>query len=454
MAYSARVREVLGGVGEFSRVRVYLKDGSILEGLILPRPEVGDPDVLLIKLENGYNVGIHIDKVLKVEALGRYEPPKVEIPPYGAVVQGTGSGGVVRYVATGGTIMSRVDYVTGAVYPSFSLEDLYLMYPELRSLATIEMVNLMAIFSEDMNPARWSMVAEEACRAFRSGVSGVVVLHGTDTMHYTAAALAFALASSPGPVALVGAQRSSDRPSSDSFENLYAATIVASKAEFAESVVVMHEGVSDGVIAVHRGVRVRKMHTSRRDAFISINHEPIARVLVRQGKIVMNTSEYKRRGELDCRPRFDDKVALVKYYPGMSPEIIDFLIDKGYHGLVIEGTGFGHVGEQLLKPIARAIESGIPVVMTSQTIFGRVNLGVYRRGVELLKIGVIPGEDMHPETAFVKLSWVLANSSRDINEVRRLMLTPMAYEIDYRTRAMDYINKPGVPSELSGGLGG
>ncbi|KUO86455.1 MAG: glutamyl-tRNA(Gln) amidotransferase subunit D [Caldivirga sp. MG_3] len=415
--------------------------------MILPRPEVGDPDVLLVKLENGYNAGIHVDRILKVEALGKYEPPRVEVPPYGVVVSSSGSGGVVRFIATGGTIMSRVDYVTGAVYPSFSLEDLYLMYPELRNLASIEMVNLMAIFSEDMNPARWGMIAEEACKAFSSGVRGVVVLHGTDTLHYTAAALAFALRSSPGPIALVGAQRSSDRPSSDSFENLYAATIVASQAAFAESVVVMHEGTSDGVIAVHRGVRVRKMHTSRRDAFISVNSEPIARVLVRQGKVVMNTGEYKGRGELTCSPRFDDKVALAKYYPGMSPELLEYLIDKGYHGIVIEGTGFGHVGEQLLKPIARAIEAGIPVVISSQTIFGRVNLNVYRRGVELLKLGVIPSEDMHPETAFVKLSWVLANHGRDIEEVRRVMLTPLAYELNLRTRPMDYINKPTVPNE-------
>ena len=447
MAYSDRVRGLLGGVGEFSRVRIHLKDGSVLEGMILPRPEVGDPDVLLVKLENGYNAGIHVDRILKVEALGKYEPPRVEVPPYGVVVSGSGSGGVVRFIATGGTIMSRVDYVTGAVYPSFSLEDLYLMYPELRSLASIEMVNLMAIFSEDMNPARWGMIAEEACKAFSSGVRGVVVLHGTDTLHYTAAALAFALRSSPGPIALVGAQRSSDRPSSDSFENLYAATIVASQAAFAESVVVMHEGTSDGVIAVHRGVRVRKMHTSRRDAFISVNSEPIARVLVRQGKVVMNTGEYKGRGELTCSPRFDDKVALVKYYPGMSPELLEYLIDKGYHGIVIEGTGFGHVGEQLLKPIARAIGAGIPVVISSQTIFGRVNLNVYRRGVELLKLGVIPSEDMHPETAFVKLSWVLANHGGDIEEVRRVMLTPLAYELNPRTRPMDYINKPTAPNE-------
>lgn len=153
------------------------------------------------------------------------------------------------------------------------------------------------------------------------------------------------------------------------------------------------------------------------------------------------------RGELTCSPRFDDKVALVKYYPGMSPELLEYLIDKGYHGIVIEGTGFGHVGEQLLKPIARAIGAGIPVVISSQTIFGRVNLNVYRRGVELLKLGVIPSEDMHPETAFVKLSWVLANHGRDVEEVRRVMLTPLAYELNPRTRPMDYINKPTAPNE-------
>lgn len=445
MAYSERIKALLRGASEFSRVKIRLKDGSTLEGLILPRPEVGDPDVLLVKLENGYNAGVHIERIQSIEVLGKYEPPKVEVPSYGTVVSTKGTGGRVRFVATGGTIMSRVDYVTGAVYPSFSLEDLYLMYPELRELASIEMVNLMSIFSEDMTPTRWSAIADEACKAFNEGVVGVVVLHGTDTMHYTAAALAFALRSAPGPVVLVGAQRSSDRPSSDSFENLYAATLVASQASFAESVVAMHENTSDGVIAVHRGVRVRKMHTSRRDAFISINHEPIARVLTKEGKLIMNTSDYKGRGQLECSTRFDDKVALIKYYPGMSSEVLDYLVDKGYHGIVIEGTGFGHVGEWLLKPIARAIELGIPIVISSQTIFGRVNLNVYRRGVELLRAGVIPSEDMHPETAFVKLSWVLANTSRDINEVRRLMLTPLAYEISQRTRPIDYIVKPSAP---------
>lgn len=443
MAYSDRVKALLGHAEVFSRIRVRLKDGSTLEGLLLPRPDVGDMDVVVVKLDNGYNAGIHVDKVDFIEVLGKYEPPRVEVPPYGQVAVVGGSGLRVRLVATGGTIMSRVDYVTGAVYPSFSLEDLYTMYPELRQVANVEMVNLMSIFSEDMNPARWSMMAEEACRAFRDGVSGVVVLHGTDTMHYSSAALAFAIRRSPGPVVFVGAQRSSDRPSSDSFENLYAATLVASKAPFAESVVAMHESVSDGIVAVHRGVRVRKMHTSRRDAFISINAEPIARVLVRKGEVILNTGNYRQRvSDVECATSFDDKVALVKYYPGMGSEIIDFLVDRGYHGIVIEGTGFGHVGEHLLKPIKRAIDSGIPVVVASQTIFGRVNLNVYRRGVEMLKLGVIPAEDMHPETAYVKLTWVLANISRDIKEVARAMLTPLAYEIDPRTSPLNYIQRP------------
>ena len=432
-------------IREFTRVKVTLNDGSTIVGLVLPRPEVSDPDVLVIKLENGYNVGVKMSKVKSIETLGEYKPPRVEIPPYGKVIGG-GVGARVRLVATGGTIMSRVDYVTGAVYPSFSLEDLYSMYPELKGVANLEMVNLMAIFSEDMNPQRWSMIAEEACRAFRDGASGVVILHGTDTMHYSAAALAFAIPKAPGPVAFVGAQRSSDRPSSDSFENLYAATLTAVKAPFAESVVVMHDTISDGVMAVHRGVRVRKMHTSRRDAFISINSDPLAKVYVKEGEVKVILNNYKARSsDIECATKFDDRVALVKYYPGMNAEILEFLIDRGYHGIVIEGTGFGHVGEHLLKPIGRAIELGIPVVIASQTIFGRVNLNVYRRGVELLRLGVIPAEDMHPEAAYVKLTWVLANSNRSLEEVRKLMLTPLAFEVNPRTDPANYIKPPTIP---------
>ncbi len=428
---------------DFTHVRLYLKDGSIIEGIVLPRPETVSPDIIVLKLPNGYNVGISIDRIDKYEVLGKESSKSVEIP-VGHLVKSGGTLPRVRLVATGGTIMSKVDYVTGAVYPSFSLEDLYELYPELRNIASIELLNLMAIFSEDFTPETWSRIAESAYKAFLDGVEGVVILHGTDTMHYTSAALAFALRNIPGPVVFVGSQRSSDRPSSDAFENLLSAVLTCIKAPFGESVIVMHYTTNDGVIAVHRGTKVRKMHTSRRDAFISINAEPIAFIYPQKLEFEIRTNKYiprnSDRTSIILDNKFDNRVALVKFYPGMDPEIIHYLIDKKYHGIVIEGTGFGHVRKELLEPIKRAIEEEIPVVIASQTIFGRVNLNVYRRGVELLKIGVIPAEDMHPETAFVKLCWVLAKT-RNLDEIRKLMLTPIAFEINQRSEAQTYITK-------------
>ncbi len=440
----------LDSLQPFSKVRIKLKEGVILEGYVLPKPETSHPDIVIVKLPNGYNVGIHWRRIDSVEVLEEPRAPPSSIP-LGEFVRGESRAlPRVRLVATGGTIMSKVDYVTGAVYPSFSLEDLYQLYPEIRDIADLELLNLMAMFSEDFTQETWSKIAEAAYRAFLEGTSGVVVLHGTDTMHYTSAAVAFALRNAPGPVVFVGSQRSSDRPSSDAFENLLSAILTCVKAPFAESVIVMHYTTSDGVVAVHRGTKVRKMHTSRRDAFVSINSEPIAFVYPQRLELKLNTSTYaprKSTEEMVLENKFDSKVALVKFYPGMDPEIIHFLIDKGYHGIVIEGTGFGHVRKELLDPIRRAIEIGIPVVIASQTIFGRVNLNVYRRGVELLRIGVIPAEDMHPETAFVKLCWVLAKT-RDLEEVRKLMLTPVAFEINPRSEPQTYITKLAAEESL------
>jgi glutamyl-tRNA(Gln) amidotransferase subunit D len=436
------------GVKVFDTVRIYLRDGTTLDGVVLPRPGVGDPSVVILKLDNGYNVGIHVNNIEKMEVLSHVESKSAVSIPIGQFVRAESTGlPRVRLVATGGTIMSKVDYRTGAVYPSFSIEDLYAMYPEVKGIADIELLNLMAIFSEDMTPRKWAEIAESAYKAFLDGVSGVVVLHGTDTMHYTAAALSFAIRNPPGPIALVGSQRSSDRPSSDAFENMLAAVLVGARAPFAGSYIVMHASTNDGLIAVHRGTRVRKMHTSRRDTFISINDKPVAYVDINKLEIVLNTNNYTTRSKVEdtvLMNKFDEKTTLIKFYPGMDPEILHFLIDRGYHGIVIEGTGFGHVREELLDPIKRAIDSGIPVVITSQTIFGRVNLNVYRRGVELLRLGVIPAEDTLPEVAFVKLSWVLGQT-RDMSEVRRLMLMPIAGELNLRSDISTYIIRPELP---------
>lgn len=429
--YSQRVLRLLreAGAGVFDRVRV-LWGGMPLEGVLLPRPEYGDPDVLIIKLDNGYNVGVHVDKIERLELTSKGK--KVELRPAGAAKLRE-SLPLVAVLGTGGTIASRVDYTTGAVYPSFTAEDVYTLVPELADIARLELETIFNIFSEDMTPKRWEAIAERVAEKLRGGAVGVVVAHGTDTMGYTAAALSFALANLPGPVALVGAQRSSDRPSSDTALNLVSAVTVAARAPFAEVVVVMHGETSDTYALVHRGTRVRKCHTSRRDAFRSINSEPLA--VVRGGRVEVLLDDFSPRRspeDLVLRNGFDERVALVKFYPGMSPEVIDFLVDKSYHGIVIEATGLGHVREELLSSIGRAVEEGVAVAIASQCLWGRVNLNVYRRGVQLLKLGVIPCEDMIPETAFVKLSWVL-DKTRDLEEVRRMMMTCYAHEMSPRT---------------------
>ncbi|MEB3859827.1 MAG: Glu-tRNA(Gln) amidotransferase subunit GatD [Desulfurococcales archaeon] len=402
----------------------------------MPRYELGDNDVLVVKLGSGYNVGVHVGRVEKIERLGRAGraekigspvsllEEKLEPPP----------GVRVSILGTGGTIASRVDYETGAVKPSMSQEEVLLAVPEVLRYASVEVEEVFSVLSEEMKPWMWSRVVDSVARKIEAGASGVVVAHGTDTMSYTAAALSFAFHRGlPVPVALVGSQRSSDRPSSDAAFNLLSAVIVASKAPFSEVVVVMHGETGDTYALAHRGVRVRKMHTSRRDAFQSINSLPLAKVYPETGRIEVIDENYRRRGEQDLAVEngFDDKVAYLKHYPGPVAELLEMIVDKGFHGIVIEGTGFGHVSTDAIKAIERAVEEGIPVVVASQTIFGRVNLNVYSTGRRMLEAGVIPVEDMVPETAYVKLSWVLART-RDLSEVRELMTRNLAGEIGSR----------------------
>jgi len=428
--YSDKVIKLLEklGVKVFDIIRVRRVDGLEVEGLLLPRPQYGDPDVLIVKLKNGYNVGIAVDRVEQIEKIGSYSAP----PLTAKRVSKPHKEDKVVIVGTGGTIASKIDYMTGAVYPKFSPEDLYELIPEIRDIATIETVQLYNIFSEDMTPKEWSRISEVVARLLQDDIKGVVIAHGTDTMGYTAAALSFALQNLNSPVILVGAQRSSDRPSTDTVLNLISSLIVATRAPFAEVVITMHVSVEDTYAVVHRGTRARKMHTSRRDAFRSVNSPPLAIVKDRDIKLLVD--EYRPRGGEGPTliNKFDEKVALIKFYPGMDPELIDILIDKGYHGIVIEGTGLGHVRHPLVKSIERGTEEGVAVVMTSQCIWGRVNLNVYRRGVELLRAGVIPVGDMLAETAFVKLMWVLAQT-RDLREVKKKMLTCYAYEISDRS---------------------
>jgi glutamyl-tRNA(Gln) amidotransferase subunit D len=427
------------GLSLGDRVSVVKREGDRrirYEGIIMPPYELSPGETLTIKLDNGYNVGIRIDLIESVEVIEKAKPKK-EVAFKEVLPRKEGLPGVT-IIGTGGTIASKIDYKTGAVHAAFTAEELAKAVPEIFEIANITPKLLMNIMSEDMKPEYWKKIAREVASALNSGEDGVVIAHGTDTLAYTSAALSFLLRDLTKPVILVGSQRSSDRPSSDSAMNLICATRMAT-ADFGEVAIVMHGETSDTYCLAHRGTKARKMHTSRRDAFRSINDVPIARIWP-GGKIEFLRKDYRKRsdGEVWVDGKMEERVGLLKVVPGMSAELIDFFVDKGYKGIVIEGTGLGHTPNDVIPAIERATEEGVAVCMTSQCLYGRVNLNVYSTGRRLLKAGVIPCEDMLPETAYVKLMWVLGHTD-DLEEVRRMMLTNYAGEITPYTRFDTYL---------------
>lgn len=423
----AALRKTQAEIGD--RIRV-TKDHQIYEGILIPRSEYGDEKHMVMKLESGYNIGIRITPDTKIKKVGKGAKPAFASPP--SPEQNPELPKVV-IISTGGTIASRVDYRTGAVRPALKASDLYSVVPELADIARIEAEILFSLFSENITPNHWKEMAEAVAKQISQGVDGVVIAHGTDTMGYTAAALCFALQDLPVPVILVGSQRSADRPSSDAATNLIGAVTAAAKAPFAEVAVAMHGTTSDKSITLHRGTKVRKCHTSRRDTFKSVNTTPLARV--ENQKVTMFTQRYRRRDskrKLTLKPNFDEKVALMKFYPGMNPEIIDSYVNREYRGIILEGTGLGHVGSYLFEAIKNAIDHDMIVGMTSQCIWGRVNMNVYNQGRDLLALGVIPLGGMLPETAAVKLMWTFGQTQK-IDQVKKLLKTNIVGEFSPRT---------------------
>jgi glutamyl-tRNA(Gln) amidotransferase subunit D len=401
-------------------------------GILMPRAQIGsDEEHIVIKLDSGYNIGIRLSEDSELEKLR--EVSKTESPEKEIDRNIDESHPTVSILSTGGTIASRVDYKTGAVNPALNAKDLYDAVPELTEYANIRARVVMSVLSENIKPDDWSLIAERVAEEIRNGTDGVVIAHGTDTLGFTAAALAFALQNVPVPIVLVGSQRSSDRPSSDASMNLLQSVQFVGQADAAEVMVVMHGESDDTFTYAHRGVRARKCHTSRRDAFESINIDPLYKI--ENDKISEIQSPILRRNrdrKFELKSNFEKRVALIKTYPGIDPTMVDNLIDDGYRGLVIEGTGLGHAPEHLHESLKEAIESDIIVTMTSQCIWGRTNLNVYRPGVEMLQMGVIPCEDILPETAVVKLMWLLGNYD-DSDEIRKMMTQNLVGEIRPRT---------------------
>jgi glutamyl-tRNA(Gln) amidotransferase subunit D len=416
------LRRARVSIGDLVDVKTKRMD---VQGSLMPRYEHADDQHIVLKLRNGYNIGIRISDVLAVTRIARSDSPSFKPPEQPPIDPNLPK---VAIIGTGGTIASRVDYRTGGVHPQFSAEELYLVVPEIAEYAQIHTEPLFNVYSEHINADHWEKIAEKTAEQIASEFDGVVIAHGTDTMGYTAAALSFALAGSPIPIVLVGSQRSTDRPSSDAALNLIGAVAVAANARFSGVYVSMHHTIDDDAIAIHPGSRVRKNHTSRRDAFESIDSPPVA--YIRGGEIDVVQKGLPARDldrSFEARCRFDKRVALLKFHPSFDTALIDHVVEAGYHGIVLEGTGLGHVSEECFGSISRATERGILVGMTSQCIWGRVRLTVYDTGRDLLNRGVMPLEDMIPETALVKMMWVLGNTETE-EEARNLMLENVAGE--------------------------
>jgi len=408
-------------------------DGTTHNGLVLPSTT---KETLFIKLENGYNIGIKWSAAKDVKKL-KSQAVVAKVP----ILKGRKNLPKIAIVTTGGTITSRVDYKTGAVHALTKPEELLAQIPELRKLASLQIHAPFSIMSEDITPKDWQELAKAVnSKLSDKSIRGVVVTHGTDTLHYTSAALAFMLGKLEKPVALVGGQRSSDRGSFDGAQNLICAVHYC-LADINEVAVAMHGSPDDKYCLAIPGAKVRKMHTTRRDTFRPINTLPLAKIWP-NGKIEKITKSKIHYASTKFSSAFESKIALVKYVPGLNSKIFDVAAKK-CKGVIIEGTGLGHIVVQprarnagWLPAIKKAIRRGVFVGMTSQCIYGRVDSHVYSNGRILESAGVVYLGDMLPEAAYVKLGCVLA---RNRDDAKRLMLQNWCGEISKRIEKNSFL---------------
>lgn len=416
---------------------------GIFEGTVLPRSENDDDKHIVLKIASGYNIGINIHTIKNIEELG-YKKAEYKIPekdfPYSADMPN------VKLFGTGGTIASRLDYRTGAVIPAFSPGELYGAVPELADICNLRTEKLFAVFSENMGPEQYIALAKAIGKEIEKGIDGIIIGHGTDTLHHTAAALTYMVQDQPIPIILVGSQRSSDRPSSDAALNLMHAAYAAGHSDIAETLVCMFGPTSDEYGFLHRGTRVRKMHSSYRSTFRTIGDIPLAKVTPNSIELLKNQYNPRRKDKkAKILPYFEEMVSIVYYYPNMRPDIIHSLIDNGYKGIVIAGTGLGHVNKPLYPALKRAADEGMAVYMTVQTLWGFVHMYVYETGRDMMDLGVIPAENMLPEVAYIKLGWALGQTD-DLEKVKEIMLTPINDDITEREPYNGYlIYQGGVP---------
>lgn len=434
--YSEKVRKLLksGKIAEGDLV-VIETGNTNTEGIIMPKHEFGDPDSIVIKRKDGYNAGISVSEITGIEKIGSREPIAKSVAK---PVEKDDRKKSISILHTGGTIASKVDYKTGGVVSSFSPEELVEMYPELKELANIESRLISNIFSEDMRFTHYQKIAKAVSEEAKKGADGIIITHGTDTLHYTSCALAFMLGNLGVPVILVGAQRSSDRGSSDAFLNMVSAARLIVETDFSGVAICMHESLDDNSCLLLPACRSRKLHSCRRDAFRSVDEKPIARI---SDKIEFLSGYEKcdKTRKIELKAGMEEKVGILRIYPNIDPKVLDSFMR--FRGVVMEGTGLGHApaehGNEKFFAAAKRLSKKSVIAMTTQTIFGGVNMNVYSTGRKYLGIGAIPCS-MTTEAAFIKLAWILGNYPKAKKEqVREMMLTNLCGEISERNEVMD-----------------
>lgn len=452
--YSPPVEKALQTAGiKIGEPLRYEREGQVFEGLLMPRPDIGDPQVLVLKLKSGYNIGMSMTEAKISKGAGRAEDFLSAVPTGASVYRPKMTGGVslsnqppIHLISTGGTIASKVDYVTGAVHPQLGADELMATIPRLASVGPLKTKSLLSLLSEDMRPEHWTAIAKGVADAFKDGAHGVVIPHGTDTMGYTAAALSFALEDLPGPVIITGSQRSPDRGSTDAPANLFS-SCAAARADWAGVAICMHADSSDRINHLHWGTRVLKAHTSMRGAFRSIGLPPIGRIDTDSGEVVVTDTAVPKRDmsrKIVLKDLFSSNAHLAWIYPGITPKTVESWAD--FDGVLLSGTGLGNAPvwssdptspHSILPALKELHKSGVVVAMASQTLGGRVNMDVYSGGRLLREAGVLgQGCDWLAETAYVKLCWALGQE-KDQKKVRLILETPRQRDILARSRVED-----------------
>lgn len=420
-------------------------DSEKVSGIVMPSQ---NPSTIILKLESGYNISSDLGHVKSLKIIKKREKKQGQKKPALKLKKDLPT---ISILHTGGTIASAVDYKTGGVIARFSPEDLIAMFPELGKIANIRSRLVRNMWSDDMRFSHYNLLAKEVEREIKDGVDGIIITSGTDTLHYSAAALDFVLEGLHTPIIIVGSQRSSDRGSSDAFVNLISAAYFITKTDFAGVAICMHENISDDSCFILPATKTRKMHTSRRDAFRPINTKPWARVHYDNAQIEFLNKDYKKKekGKKPALKLFKPnlKVGILKIHTNMYAS--EFAAYKGFNGLVLEGTGLGHAPisiideftkehKKILSVIKNLNDKGTVVVMAPQTIYGQLQMNVYSPGREIQEAGVIGNYcDMTPETAFIKLAWLLSNYPKA--KVKQLFVQDLRGEISKKISPDEFL---------------